>query len=89
MRLHGIRIPEDRIGELRRRYGPRGGRLPHAPEGVRLFGGRHPPGGGRKPRYARFIVIRKTALASVFSSRLRSNSTDSTGFMSLSTRRSR
>lgn len=39
-------------------------------------------------RYDRFIVIRKMPFVSVFSSRFRSSSTASTGFMSLSTRRS-
>lgn len=40
------------------------------------------------PDYDRFIVIKKMPFVSVFSSRFRSNSTASTGFMSLSTRRS-
>ncbi len=44
---------------------------------------------GTEPgRYARFIVIRNSRLFSIFCSRLRSSSTASTGFMSLSTRRS-
>lgn len=39
-------------------------------------------------RYDRFIVIRKIPFVSVFSSRFLSSSTASTGFISLSTRRS-
>lgn len=38
--------------------------------------------------YDRFIVIKKMPFVSVFSSRFRSSSTASTGFISLSTRRS-